>query len=45
VICSRYGIGRQEQTLREVAGGLGVSAERVRQIEQDSLAKLCAAAG
>jgi RNA polymerase sigma factor (sigma-70 family) len=45
VICSRYGIGRQEQTLREVAGGLGVSAERVRQIEQDSLAKLCAEAG
>lgn len=45
VICSRYGIGRREQTLREVAGGLGVSAERVRQIEHASLAKLCAAAG
>jgi RNA polymerase sigma factor (sigma-70 family) len=44
VICSRYGIGRREQTLREVAVGLGVSAERVRQIEHASLDKLCAAA-
>lgn len=43
VICSRYGIGRREQTLREVAGRLGVSAERVRQIEHAWLAKLCAA--
>ncbi|HEY2437314.1 MAG TPA: sigma-70 family RNA polymerase sigma factor [Solirubrobacteraceae bacterium] len=45
VICSRYGIGHREQTLREVAGHLGVSAERVRQIEHASLTKLCAAAG
>jgi RNA polymerase primary sigma factor len=44
VICSRYGIGRREQTLREVADRLGVSAERVRQIEHASLAKLGAAA-
>ena len=44
VICSRYGLGRREQTLREIAPRLGVSAERVRQIERDSLAKLCAAA-
>ena len=44
VICSRYGLGRREQTLREVAPVLGVSAERVRQIEQESLAKLRAAA-
>jgi RNA polymerase sigma factor (sigma-70 family) len=43
VICSRYGIGRREQTLREVAYSLEVSAERVRQIEQASLAKLSAA--
>ena len=43
VICSRYGLGRREQTLREIAPRLGVSAERVRQIEQDSLAKLYAA--
>jgi RNA polymerase sigma factor (sigma-70 family) len=40
VICARYGIGREEETLREVAGGLGVTAERVRQIEQDALGKL-----
>jgi RNA polymerase sigma factor (sigma-70 family) len=40
VICSRYGLGRREQTLREIAPNLGVSAERVRQIEQESLAKL-----
>jgi RNA polymerase sigma factor (sigma-70 family) len=45
VICSRFGIGQQRRTLREVAPVLGVSKERVRQIEQDSLAKLHAAAG
>jgi RNA polymerase sigma factor (sigma-70 family) len=44
VICSRYGIGRREQTLREVAQRLDVSAERVRQIEQASLEKLQVAA-
>ena len=40
VVCSRYGLGQREQTLREIAPRLGVSAERVRQIEQDSLTKL-----
>ena len=40
VVCSRYGLGQREQTLRELAPRLGVSAERVRQIEQESLAKL-----
>jgi RNA polymerase primary sigma factor len=44
VLCRRYGLGRREQTLREVAPVLGVSSERVRQIEQESLAKLQAAA-
>ncbi|HEY2201527.1 MAG TPA: sigma-70 family RNA polymerase sigma factor [Solirubrobacteraceae bacterium] len=43
VICSRYGLGEREQTLREIALRVGVSAERVRQIEQESLAKLHAA--
>lgn len=45
VIRSRYGLGRPEQTLRQVAPRLGVSAERVRQIERDALEKLHAAAG
>jgi RNA polymerase sigma factor (sigma-70 family) len=44
VICSRYGIGGRPQTLREIAEILGVSAERVRQIEQASLGKLSEAA-
>ena len=43
VIRSRYGLGLREQTLGEIAPRLGVSAERVRQIEQTSLAKLYAA--
>jgi RNA polymerase sigma factor (sigma-70 family) len=45
VICARYGIGGRERTLQEVARGLGVSAERVRQIEKASLEKLFTAAG
>lgn len=44
VIRSRYGLGRPVQTLREVAPRLGVSAERVRQIEHDALEKLHTAA-
>jgi RNA polymerase sigma factor (sigma-70 family) len=40
VVCSRYGIGGRERMLREVAPRLGVTAERVRQIEEESLAKL-----
>jgi RNA polymerase primary sigma factor len=44
VIRSRYGLGRPEQTLRQVAPKLGVSAERVRQIERDALEKLHVAA-
>src|SRR6201995_476510 len=44
VIRSRYGLGGPAQTLREVAPNLGVSAERVRQIEHDALEKLHTAA-
>ncbi|HEX3801979.1 MAG TPA: sigma-70 family RNA polymerase sigma factor [Solirubrobacteraceae bacterium] len=40
VIRSRYGLDRPVQTLGEVAPKLGVSAERVRQIEHDALEKL-----
>jgi len=43
VICCRYGLGQRERTLREISPNLGVSAERVRQIEQEALAKLYAA--
>jgi RNA polymerase primary sigma factor len=44
VIRSRFGLGLPVQTLREVAPQLGVSAERVRQIEHDALEKLYTAA-
>jgi RNA polymerase sigma factor (sigma-70 family) len=44
VVCSRYGIGQQQHTLRDIGKRLGVSAERVRQIEQASLEKLNTAA-
>ncbi len=45
VLRARYGLdGEAERTLREIAGQLGLSAERVRQIEQRALGKLRAAA-
>lgn len=40
VLSSRYGLNGQEQSLRQVAGRLGLTAERVRQIEQRALGKL-----
>jgi RNA polymerase sigma factor (sigma-70 family) len=40
VIEARYGLGERERTLRELGQSIGVSAERVRQIEQDALEKM-----
>jgi RNA polymerase sigma factor (sigma-70 family) len=44
ILCARYGIGCDAKTLREIADGLALSAERVRQIEEGALAKLRTAA-
>jgi DNA-directed RNA polymerase sigma subunit (sigma70/sigma32) len=44
VISARFGLDRPEQTLREVADTLDLSAERVRQIEERALEKLRLAA-
>jgi RNA polymerase primary sigma factor len=43
VIRGRYGLDGCEETLGEIAGEFGVSAERVRQIEQGALTRLRAA--
>jgi RNA polymerase sigma factor (sigma-70 family) len=45
VVRARHGLDGPERSLREVAGELGVSAERVRQLETRALGKLRAAAG
>jgi RNA polymerase sigma factor (sigma-70 family) len=37
IVCARFGLGCPERTLRELAGDLGVSAERVRQLERRAL--------
>jgi RNA polymerase sigma factor (sigma-70 family) len=44
ILCARFGIGCDAETLREIADGIGLSAERVRQIEERALAKLRKAA-
>jgi RNA polymerase sigma factor (sigma-70 family) len=46
VLRARYGLdARDEESLRSIGTRLGISAERVRQIEQLALGKLAAAAG
>jgi RNA polymerase sigma factor (sigma-70 family) len=44
ILRGRYGLDGAERSLRELADTLGVSAERVRQLEARALAKLAAAA-
>jgi RNA polymerase primary sigma factor len=40
VISAHYGLGQPAQTLNEIGGALGLTAERARQIEAGALAKL-----
>jgi RNA polymerase sigma factor (sigma-70 family) len=45
VLRARYGLDGPEQTLRDIGGLLGLSGERVRQIERRALGKLASAFG
>ena len=44
IVYSHYGLGRKPETLREIAGRLKLSAERVRQVEERALTRIRMAA-